>query len=408
MTTLDTYAERLEGLELLHRGPAWLRRLRETSWASLQAQGFPTKKHEDWKYTSTRALEETAWELPTAQDPSLVPSADAPDGVDCVFIGESTLEASKDLLGTIAHGGGAPFVALNNAFFHGGVAIRVPAGETLEQPIHVGWRCGSDDAARELHPRTLVIVGAGARATLVEKWHSAGSKPYFVNTVTEIVLEEGAHLDHVIVQSHDEERGHHVQTVAVRAGAGAQYHGWGAWLGARLSRCDLNVGFNGEGGWCRLDGAFVAGAGQHIDVHSAIDHIVPSCTSRQLYKGVLGGDGHGVFNGKVVMREGAQGSDTEQANHNLLLSEDAEIDTKPQLEIFADDVKASHGTTVGQLDDEQLFYLRSRGIPQEEASRMITRAFAAEAFAEVPDDAVREDLLKWVQADLDRLLQEAS
>lgn len=376
MTTLHEYQRRFEGLELSHAPFAVLRK---QALAAFEAQGFPTKRHEDWRYTNVSNIAGTEWKHAKG-DPAYSWSVTSGDASLVRALDESCV-----LTGAVASLDKAPFVSLNSAFFQQGFSLVVPEGHAGAEPLHVVHRVVSD-GEQEVHTRGLVLVKKGASLTLVEE--HTGEGRYFANAVTEVVLEEGASLEHHVWQRHGS-GGSFVSTVSVKSGAKSRYESFGLWLGGALSRVDLNVSLDGEESFCRLDGVYV-GYKQHVDVHSVIDHRVPHCTSRQVYKGLLGDESHGVFNGKVFIREDAQKTDAAQANHNLLLADTAEIDTKPQLEIFADDVKAAHGTTVGQLDPEQVFYLRSRGLSVEEASHMLTDAFALEVLDQVSNETLRE------------------
>jgi Fe-S cluster assembly protein SufD len=382
VTSANDYSARFTGLELAHKGPSWLAERRCKALASFEAQGLPTKRHEDWKYTDIKPIAEGSFSHELGEPAYALTLPEGAAGID----------KAGERLGTVASLDGRPFAALNAALFQRGFSIRVPAGEERSVRL-VHDVCGR----AEVHPRGLVVVEAGARLVLVEEWRGEGEA--FVNALTEVVLDEGASMEHHLWQRHGAGVSH-VHGMAVEAGAKSRYEGFGLWLGGRLSRMDWDVRLVGEEASCRLDGLYAAVGGQHMDVHSFIDHAVPRCTSTQLYKGMMGARGRGVFNGKVVMRPGAYKSDASQANHNLLLHETSEVDTKPQLEIFADDVKASHGATVGQLDDEQLFYLQSRGIPAEVAAHILLGAFALDVLDRMPDASLRDEAAAHVKEKL--------
>lgn len=383
MTTIARYRERFTGFELAH---APFAELRESALAAFEAQGYPHKRVEDWKYTNVSDVEQTEWKhergdgayrlVASGKEASLVRSLAEPASV-------------HEHVGTVASLERAPFVALNSAFFQQGYTLVVPKGHAGREPLFLTHEVAGGE--REVHPRGLIVVGKGATLTLVEDWRSEGRA--FTNAVVEVVLEEGATLEHHVWQRQAAGAAF-IATVSVKAAAKARYESFGLWLGGSLSRADLNVALEGGESFCRVDGVYVArgepDTGQLTDVHSAIDHRVPHTQSRQVYKGLLAEHGHGVFNGKVFIQPDAQKTDSAQANHNLLLADSAEIDTKPQLEIYADDVKAAHGTTVGQLDPEQVFYLRSRGLSADAAMRMLTEAFALEVLDAAPSEAVRE------------------
>ncbi len=394
MTTVAAYQERFRGLELAH---APFAKLHERALAAFVAQGFPARGprgrgHEDWRYTNVSEVEKTGWkhERGDAAWSWKVRSGDA----SLV----RTLDDDEALIGSVASLERAPFVALNGAFFQRGYSLVVPEGHVAAEPLFLTHDVNGG-AGHEVHPRGVIVVKKGAKLTLIEEHLGEGRS--FTNLITEVVLCEGASLEHHVWQRQG--RGSSfIGTVAVQVAAGARYESFGLWLGGSLSRVDLNVSLDGEEASCRVDGIYVARE-QHTDVHSVIDHRVPHCTSRQIYKGLMGAEGHAVFNGKVFVRPDAQKTDAAQTNHNLLLADTAEIDTKPQLEIYADDVKAAHGTTVGQLDEEQLFYLRSRGLSEEAASHMLTDAFALEVLDQVGDKAVRERATEAVRLKLREL-----
>jgi Fe-S cluster assembly protein SufD len=241
-------------------------------------------------------------------------------------------------------------------------------------------------------PRVLVTLGRTAQAHLVQTFTTVGDAPHMTVPVTEIALGDGANLDHVVFQDQGRRDAVHMATLEVHQGRDATYHNLNAALGGRLARTDLTTVFTGPGGQCDLDGLFMTDGSQHVDNHTAIDHRVPHCTSRQLYKGVLDGTSRGVFHGKVDIRKDAQKSDADQHNPNLILSKGALVDSTPALEINADDVKATHGSTIGQLDRDAVFYMRSRGLPEDAARGLLVYGFAKEIVDRVRVDAVRRRL----------------
>jgi Fe-S cluster assembly protein SufD len=283
------------------------------------------------------------------------------------------------------------FTALNTAFLWDGACIAIAEKVELEQTVHLLFLSTGRKDPFASYPRTLVTVGAHARLSLVETYAGLGDGVYFTNAVTELLAGEGATVEHDKLQL-EGASSFHIGTSAIHLGRSAVVTSNTINLGGRLVRNTVTATLAGEGGECTLNGLSVAGAGQLVDNHTAIDHAVPHCTSHELYKAILHGNARGVFNGKIFVRKDAQKTDAKQTNKTLLLSDDATIDTKPQLEIFADDVKCTHGATVGQLDEDQIFYLRARGIGEQQARSMLTSAFADDVIDRVHVSSLRERL----------------
>jgi Fe-S cluster assembly protein SufD len=296
------------------------------------------------------------------------------------------------------------FTALNTAFLADGAYIRIPAHTILQEPIHVLFvSTGSDVApthaspARSAmsHPRVLAVIGDESQASIVESYAGPDGACYFSNAVTEIALGEDAVLDHYKIQ-HESMQGYHVGTMHIRAQRNANFTSHSISVGGSLVRNDVVAVLDGEGVECTLNGLYLANEQRLVDNHTTIDHAKPHCGSREMYKGILADRARGVFNGKIIVRPDAQKTDAKQTNRALLLSEDAQINTKPQLEIFANDVKCTHGAAVGQLDDEAVFYLRSRGLSESEARHLLIHAFAADVVNRMPFEPIRtaiEDVL---------------
>jgi Fe-S cluster assembly protein SufD len=280
------------------------------------------------------------------------------------------------------------FAALNTAFLQDAAVLVVPRGVALAAPVHVLFV--TTQAGAISHPRCLVLAEAGSRVTLVEDYVALQDAAYLVNPVTEIVLAERAQLTHVRVQR-DGRQAFHIANCAVSVGRSANYQSVSVALGAQLSRYHLSVVL-GEGAECAVDGLALLAGSQLADTHSCIDHAQPHGTSRQLHKCIADGSADAVFNGKVVVRPGAQRTDSAQSSRNLLLSGRAQIDTQPQLEIFADDVKCTHGATIGQLDAEEVFYLQSRGLSDSAARQLLTYAFGAEIIERIPVPSLKRQL----------------
>jgi Fe-S cluster assembly protein SufD len=417
-----------EAWELSQQGaartlPAWAVRLREDALGAFERLGFPTTDEEDWKYTSvapiargsfapapdanatgTDAIREFDY-TESAQSRLVfingiynarLSSLDAlPAGAVVSQLGDALRGEHEGLLrerlGHAAAFNADGFNALNTAFLGDGAFVYLPEGTHLASPLHLLFLADAAGEQLMTNPRVLVVAERESSATIIEGYESSGDQVYFTNAVVEVFVGEGARVAHYKVQR-ESERAFHIATTATELGRGGNYDLTTITLGARLSRHGINVRMAHEGAECWVDGLYLVGAGQHADTHSAIDHAAPRCTSHQMYKGILDGDARAVFNGKVYVRPGAQQTDAQQTNKNLLLSRDARVDTKPQLEIFADDVKCSHGATVGQLDEEELFYLKSRGLHDELARNLLTYGFAEELVEKIKIDSIKRQL----------------
>ncbi len=386
--------------------PAWLKELRDRGIARFGELGFPTTKQEAWRFTSVAPLTETAFDL--AHPALRLPTPDAikpfllSDGPRLVFInGFLARSLSTPLLGDVRLDGLAqtlvdapdlvrqhlskyapfvdrPFAALNTAFVRDGAFVHVPAKMTIDEPIQLLFLATPADRARLVtHPRNLIVLEREARATVVETYAALGGGVYWTNAVTEVVVGDGARVDCYRVQR-ESDRAYHVAVTDVHQGRDTTVNVHAVSFGAALARHDLRGTLAGPGGYLILNGLYLLAGEQHADHHTAIDHAAPHCESHEYFNGVLDGRSRGVFNGRIIVRPGAQKTDSKQTNNNLLLSADAHADSQPQLEIYADDVKCTHGSTVGPLDPKALFYLRSRGIGEAEARRLMTYGFAAE------------------------------
>jgi Fe-S cluster assembly protein SufD len=410
--------------------PAWFSALRGQAWDAFAEGGFPRPDDEDWRFTSVAPLARTRFTFTEAAGDR--PSAEllgelsfgAPVALRVIVVNGRFDEAAsnrpatpglevmslsralqadpgmlRELLGAVAPVAERPFTALNTALFADGVLVRVAAGAVVSEPLHVVHYAAGGDTPAQCHPRVLVVAGRGAQLTLVESYGGSEGAPYLTNAVTEIVLEDGAVVDHYRIQR-EAPAAFHVATTAVRQGRGTSFTSTAIELGGALARRDVEQVFAGEGGECTLNGLFLGGGTQHLDTHTRIDHARPHCTSRELYHGVLDGRARGVFVGRILVRAGAQKTDAQQSNKNLLLSPDALVHSLPQLEILTDDVKCKHGSTTGQLDPLALFYLRSRGLDAAEARSMLVRAFARAVVARVRPAALREGLEQHLEARL--------
>ncbi len=402
--------------EAAARGPLWLRRLRRNAFARFDALGFPTGREEDWRHTGLTELERIPFGPAPAIsavyhpvysaggprivlvngrfDPRSSSLAELPDGVVAGSLARMLRESPEQLephLGRIADREDHALAALNSAFFEDGAVVIVPAQAELRQPIEiVSATIPGDDPVR-VHPRILVLLGERARAIVIESHVGSGETPVLGVPVTEIAIGSESSLDHCRIVR-DGSGSHHVGTVQARLGRGARLGSHSFCLGAALTRMDLGAVLAGEGAECTLDGLYLGEGTEHIDNHTMIDHAAPHCPSRELYKGILSGAARAVFNGRIIVRPGAQKTDAKQANRNLRLSGRAAVHTRPQLEIRADDVKCTHGATIGRLDADALFYLRSRGIGEAQARALLIRSFAAEVVGRVPVESLRAAL----------------
>jgi len=292
------------------------------------------------------------------------------------------------------------FTNLNTAFFVDGAFVLIPRGVEIKSPIHLLFISKpAKDQATASFPRVYIIAEEHSSATIVESYFGASKAQYFTNAVVDVTAKAGARINHYRVQRESTDAFHVAKTTATTE-RDASYETTNINLGGLLSRHDVAVTFKEQGSHCAVDGLYLIGADQHSDTHSVIDHATAHCTSRQLYKGVLDGKSHAVFNGKVFVRHDAQQTDAQQTNKNLLLSEEARIDTKPQLEIFADDVKCTHGAAIGQLNEDEVFYLESRGINPGLARNMLTYGFAEEVIEKIKIESIKTDLNKAVMSSL--------
>ena len=385
--------------------PAWLADRRRLAIERFSLLGIPTTHDEEYKYTSLKAISGQTW-TPSAAVSVEAPSVDyaGEEAARIVFVDGRFLGAAGDaslaarltsrLAGVEGHltryadFESHALTALNTAFFTDGAVVEIPEKAIVDKPIHVVW-ISTGKAGLVSHPRTLILAGRSSQASVIESFVSLAEGAAWTNSVTEIVAEENARIEHFAVQQQGSEALHTgvIQGLAERS---AYISTISLSFGARLARNDVRVKLNGEGAECALDGLYVVNGKQHVDHHTVIDHASPNCNSHQLYKGVLDGESRGVFNGKIFVRRDAQKTDAIQNNKNLLLSRKAEIDTKPQLEIDANDVRCTHGATIGQLDADALFYLQARGIGAAQARHLLTYAFAADLLERIKVQALRD------------------
>jgi Fe-S cluster assembly protein SufD len=351
-------------------GPEWLRALRGRAAEALRAQGLPTKRTEAWRFTPVRSVVDAEFSREASGVPSVLSLI--PEGVTARSL-RQVLKAEPELLEGRLDVGGAPthFAALNTALFSDGLWIDVPPGTVVEAPIELAHAIPTSSERGVAYPRVLVTVGANAELTLIESYASEDAGQ-LINSVVEVDLGRNAKMNHVRVH---ENAGLQVGRVDVRQEADSGYRSTVVTLGGALLRFDIRCLLQGKGADCQLDGAYLIDGDDHVDHHTLVEHQASHCRSAQTYRGIVSGKGTGVFDGIVIVHRDAQKTEAHQENRNLLLGETATIHTKPHLEIDADDVVCSHGVTVGSLDEDQLFYLRARGIPEDLAHSMLTYAF---------------------------------
>jgi Fe-S cluster assembly protein SufD len=426
----EAMAERRPG-----HGVSWLENLRHEGLAGLRDAGLPTTKLEDWRFTSLAKLAQL--ELASAAD---APAPDATietarslvgDAHVAVFVNgrlhaaSSSLEALpsgvrleslqrvlaeepervRNALATCVDVKRNVLAGTNLALFEDGAFVELASGAILDRPLHLMFAQVGTDAPSAVHPRVLVCAGAGSRACVVEHHIGQPGVTGLCNPVSELRLEADAKLEHVIVQDGPSEL-HWIGSLGIWQERDSLLRTTSLALGSKLARLDIVGALQGEGAHLEMNGLYLGRASQHLDHHTTIDHAVPHTTSVELYKGILDERARGVFHGRIHVRPDAQRIDAAQTNRTLLLSDRAQIDTKPQLEIYADDVKCSHGASIGQLDEEHLFYLRTRGLPEAEARAMLSFAFASEVVERLPLEplrlALRERVLDWLPEEATR------
>lgn len=422
------YLEAFAALQADNAGPPWLQRLRGNAMERFAELGFPSVKNEEWKYTNVAAIAKTDFKANSSTatasaglDKTDLARLGAPETAESqlVFVnGELRNDLSsvaallpsvvvtrlseaiaderyQEIVRTnlarhadyVANG----FTALSTAFISEGALVYIPKGVQVQAPIQLLFISDVAGASGVNFPRVLIVAEENSSASVIESYVSTHDEAYFTNAVVEITLGEGARLEHYKVQRESTEA-FHIATTMADLGRNSSYDSTTITFGAKLSRHDYGVTMDHEGAECWVDGLYLVTGSQHTDTHSVIDHRKPHCTSHQLYKGILDGSSRAVFNGKVFVRHDAQKTDAMQTNKNLLLSNEARVDTKPQLEILADDVKCAHGAAVGQIDEDELFYLETRGIHPSLGRNLLTYGFAEEVIGKIKLESIREQL----------------
>jgi len=419
---LESYLETFSEFEKLAAGHAlpWLRKLRRDAFARFCEVGFPTTHDEDWRFTNVSAIAQTPFRLARngrvrVSRQQLEPYRAAGVACQLVFVnGRFAHELSfpgklpdgvkvSNLAGEISSNPGTiephlgryldicrdAFAALNTAFTEDGAYVHVRRGTLVEEPIYLLFVSTGDDTPSMNHPRNLVVAEEDSQATFVEEYVSLDGGAMFCNTVTELVAGDHTVLSHYMIER-EHKQAFNISTLRIQQGRSANVVSHSVLLGGALVRNNVHPELAGEGGECLINGLFIGNGHQHLDNYMLVEHASPRCGSRQFYNGILDGHAHGVFHGRIIVHKDAQKTDAKQTNRNLLLSDDAQIDTKPQLEIYADDVKCTHGATIGQIEGDALFYLRSRGIDEVSARKLLLFAFASECLDRMKQGPVRK------------------
>jgi Fe-S cluster assembly protein SufD len=417
----EPHQEKFQRFEQEPKNPAWVFPMRKAGISKFAELGFPTLKQEDWRFTNVAPITK----LPFL--PVFVPKADldaevlsrfpfnslestrlvfvdghwsaalsspAPADFKAGSLAQALLAESALLekhLGRLAQGEDNAFTSLNTAFFQDGAFIHIPAGRAVKQPVHIIYIATGREIGATVNPRNLIIAEKGSQITILESYVSLGEAAYFTNAVTELIAEENSLVEHCKFQD-ENSNAFHMAAIHARMGRSCHLIAHSIATGARLSRNNIRTSLAGEHVECILNGLYLTKGDQLADHHMIVEHGQPHCNSHEYYNGILDDRSKGVFHGRILVRQIAQKTDAKQTNKNLLLSDDATADTKPQLEIYADDVKCTHGATIGQLNEESIFYLRARGIGADTARRMLIHAFAGEIIERIRSLPIREEM----------------
>jgi len=436
---LGNYLESFSAFEKTARGNelSWLEALRRQAFARFCEVGFPTTRVEDWRFTNVAPIAQTPFCL--ARKVEALPSekvlqpykvsgaacqlvfvdghfcaelssfADLPGGVKVTGLAREIAEAPAQIephLGKYLNIQRDPFAALNTAFLEDGAYVHIPRGTVIEGPIYLLFVTTAQQIPTMAHPRNLILAEDAVEATVVEDYISLDGGAAFSNTVTELIAAEDAVVSHYMIER-ENTKSFNVSTLRIEQGRSASTASHSVLLGGALVRNNVHPVLAGEGGECLINGLFIGNGRQHLDNYMLVEHASAHCGSRQFYNGILDDAAHGVFHGRIVVHKDAQKTDAKQTNRNLLLSDDAQIDTKPQLEIFADDVKCTHGATIGQIEENALFYLRSRGIDEVSARRLLLLAFASECLERMKEGPARSHVERLIHQHLLRLAESA-
>jgi Fe-S cluster assembly protein SufD len=428
LESFSTFEKRAPG-----QGLPWLENLRREAFARFCEVGFPSTRVEDWRFTNVAAIAQTRFQL--ARKPETLPSEDllepyrtldaacelvfldghfsahlsscarVPDGVRVGGLAQQIAESPAEIeahLGKYLNTRRDPFAALNTAFLGDGAYVHIRRGAIVEAPIYLLFVTTAQKTPAVAHPRNLIVAEQAAQATIVEDYVSLDGGVAFSNTATELIAGEDAVISHYMIER-ENTKSFNVSTLRIQQGRSASTASHSVLLGGSLVRNNVHPVLAGEGGECLINGLFIGAGEQHLDNYMLVEHASAHCGSRQFYNGILDQRAHGVFHGRIVVHKDAQKTDAKQTNRNLLLSDEAQIDTKPQLEIFADDVKCTHGATIGQIEENALFYLRSRGIEEVSARRLLLLAFASECLDRMKEGPARTRVERLIHEHLLRL-----
>jgi len=431
VANIDSWLENFTEFEKKAAGRTlpWLHRLREDAFARFCEVGFPTTKDEDWRFTNVSGIARTvfhpaattklapgdsaAWRIDDVAatlvfingrfEAELSETGNLPKGVTVASLRaqiESHPEEVQQHLGRYADTQRDSFVALNTAFLSDGAYVHVARGVVVEQPIYLLYLSTKETAATMTHPRNLIVAEDQSQVAVIEDYASVGGESVVLsNAVTELIAGESTVAQHYLIER-EHLKAYNISTLRIQQGRSANVASHSLLLGGGLVRNNVHPVLAGEGGECLINGLYLGTGSQHLDNYMHVEHASPHCGSRQFYNGILDGRSHGVFHGRIVVHKDAQKTDAKQTNRNLLLNDDAQIDTKPQLEIYADDVKCTHGATIGQIEENALFYLRSRGISESEAKKLLLLAFAEECVERMQSAVAREHIERLVSEHL--------
>lgn len=399
---------------------AWVKERRDRAAARFAETGYPTVRQEDWRFTNVSPIAEAKFADASgsfAQASSLVTGVNIPGSLRLAIVNGQFAAGLSDLsampkgiriaglrdgardgtdgleehLARVFNVDTHPFAALNTSKLDDGVAIFITKGAVVETPIHIVTVTGGDGKSVAAHPRVLVVAGENSQVRVAQTFIGAAGDVYFNNAVAEVVVGEGAIVEYYTDQR-ESEQAYHIANIQAQVAARGVFASHAFSIGARIQRHDIGIALKGEGADCTMNGVYLADGERLMDTHTSLDHAMPHCTSHELYKGILAGKARAVFNGRIIVRIDAQKTDAKQTNRALLLSDEATINSNPQLEIFADDVKCTHGAAVGQLDEEAMFYLQARGLTRNEARDIMLHAFAGEVLEGLKIPALREQI----------------
>ena len=399
---------------------------RDAAFARFTSTGFPTTRHEEWRHTNVQPIAQTefvrasATDVPAAAAEPFLLAAEMPhrvvlvngrwskslSSVDSLPEGLSVrglrevLESSTSLRGSLSSTPAqTPFVDLNTAFFEDGVVVEVAPKAVIADPLHILCLTSPARQPMMVSPRIVIVAGELSQIFIVESYAGVTDGVSLTNAVTQVDIGPGAMVDHVKFQR-EQPSVFHMSATFARVDRAGRFTSHAVTLGGKIARNDIMSTLAGDGAECTLDGLYVADGDSLVDTHTTIDHAMPHCPSHELYKGILSGRARAVFNGKIIVRQDAQKTNAKQTNKALLLTDDAQVNTKPQLEIFADDVKCTHGAAIGQLDEDAMFYMQARGIAAADARNLLIHAFAGEVLDGVKEDIIRDRAMRLLEEKL--------